>query len=86
MKLNLIPRYHYFVLLGVEEADLLLLIGTNPRYEAPLLNARVRKSFLHNELNVALIGPKVDLTYEYEVSSYFKIIMESKSNDMMPYC
>lgn len=51
---------------GVEEADVLLLIGTNPRYEAPLFNARVRKSWLHNELQVAVIGSAVDLTYTYD--------------------
>ncbi|KAL4608921.1 NADH-ubiquinone oxidoreductase 75 kDa subunit, mitochondrial isoform X2, partial [Arapaima gigas] len=51
---------------GIEEADLLLLVGTNPRYEAPLFNARVRKSWLHNDLQVALVGRKVDLSYTYE--------------------
>ncbi|KAL0963873.1 hypothetical protein UPYG_G00314680 [Umbra pygmaea] len=51
---------------GIEEADLLLLVGTNPRYEAPLFNARIRKSWLHNELRVALLGRKVDLTYTYD--------------------
>ncbi|XP_071965290.1 NADH-ubiquinone oxidoreductase 75 kDa subunit, mitochondrial-like [Antedon mediterranea] len=50
----------------VEEADLLLLVGTNPRYEAPLFNVRVRKSWLHNDLNVALVGENVDLTYSYD--------------------
>jgi len=51
---------------GCEEADLVLLIGTNPRYEASLLNARLRKGWIHNELDVAVIGPEVDLTYDYE--------------------
>ncbi|XP_070588088.1 NADH-ubiquinone oxidoreductase 75 kDa subunit, mitochondrial [Erythrolamprus reginae] len=51
---------------GVEEADLLLLVGSNPRFEAPLFNARIRKSWLHNELKVALVGSPVDLTYTYE--------------------
>lgn len=51
---------------GIEQADLLLLIGTNPRYEAPLFNARIRKSWLHNELQVALVGKEVDLSYTYE--------------------
>ncbi|XP_026563577.1 NADH-ubiquinone oxidoreductase 75 kDa subunit, mitochondrial isoform X1 [Pseudonaja textilis] len=51
---------------GVEEADFLLLVGTNPRFEAPLFNARIRKSWLHNELKVALVGSPVDLTYTYE--------------------
>lgn len=51
---------------GVEEADVLLLIGTNPRYEAPLFNARIRKSWLHNDLQVAVVGSPVDLTYTYD--------------------
>ncbi|KAI5754804.1 hypothetical protein M8J77_011638 [Diaphorina citri] len=51
---------------GAEEADLILLIGTNPRFEAPLFNARIRKGYLTNELDVAYIGPKVDLRYDYE--------------------
>lgn len=51
---------------GCEEADLVLLIGTNPRYEAPILNARLRKGWIHNALDVAVIGPQVDLTYDYD--------------------
>uniref|UniRef100_A0AAG5DQF0 NADH-ubiquinone oxidoreductase 75 kDa subunit, mitochondrial n=1 Tax=Anopheles atroparvus TaxID=41427 RepID=A0AAG5DQF0_ANOAO len=49
-----------------EEADLVLLVGTNPRYEAPLLNTRLRKGYIHREQNIALIGPKVNLSYNYE--------------------
>ena len=51
---------------GVEDADLVLLIGTNPRYEAPIFNSRLRKCWIHNELNVGYIGPKVDLSYDVE--------------------
>nr|XP_009509896.1 PREDICTED: NADH-ubiquinone oxidoreductase 75 kDa subunit, mitochondrial [Phalacrocorax carbo] len=51
---------------GVEEADVLLLVGTNPRFEAPLFNARIRKSWLHNDLRVALVGSPVNLTYTYD--------------------
>ncbi|XP_055911505.1 NADH-ubiquinone oxidoreductase 75 kDa subunit, mitochondrial [Eupeodes corollae] len=51
---------------ALEEADAVLLVGTNPRYEAPLLNTRLRKSYVHNELDLALIGPKVDLSYKHE--------------------
>lgn len=51
---------------GIEEADVVLLIGTNPRFEAPLINTRLRKAYVHGELEVGLVGPKVDLTYEYE--------------------
>jgi len=51
---------------GIEDADVLLLVGTCPRYEAPLVNARIRKSWKDNDLRVALIGKQVDLSYEYE--------------------
>lgn len=50
---------------GIEDADLVLLVGSNPRFEAPLLNARLRKSYIHKEQEIAMIGPKVDLTYKY---------------------
>jgi len=39
-------------LAGVEQADLLLLVGTNPRFEAPIFNARIRKAWMQNELEV----------------------------------
>ena len=51
---------------GVEEADLILVVGSNPRFEAPLFNARMRKGWVHNDLEVAMVGPKVDLTFEHE--------------------
>lgn len=56
---------------GIEDADVVLLIGTNPRFEAPLLNARIRKCWLNNELRVGLIGPELNLTYEHEVGIKF---------------
>ncbi|MEK6734064.1 MAG: NADH-quinone oxidoreductase subunit NuoG, partial [Pseudomonadota bacterium] len=49
---------------GIEEADFCLIIGANPRKEAAILNARIRKSYLKG-LEIALVGSKVDLTYEY---------------------
>lgn len=51
---------------GVEEADVVLLIGTNPRFEAPLLNTRLRKAWINNDLRIASVGPNVDLTYDVE--------------------
>ena len=48
---------------AIDSADAILLIGTNPRHEAPVLNARIRKRWLHTNLPVGLIGPAVDLTY-----------------------
>lgn len=50
---------------GIEEADLVLLVGTNPRFEASLVNTRLRKAHIHNELDIALVGEAVDLTYDY---------------------
>ena len=51
---------------GVEDCDLLLLIGTNPKIEAPVLNARIRKAVGRNDTKVGLIGSATDLTYDYE--------------------
>ncbi|HRE60617.1 MAG TPA: NADH-quinone oxidoreductase subunit NuoG [Micropepsaceae bacterium] len=48
---------------GIEDADALLLIGTDPRHEAPVLNARIRKAWLRG-LKVARLGSATDLTYE----------------------
>jgi NADH-quinone oxidoreductase subunit G len=48
---------------GIEQADLCLLIGTNPRFEAPLVHARIRKRGLQGSFAVARIGPPDDLTY-----------------------
>ncbi|MBD3835261.1 NADH-quinone oxidoreductase subunit NuoG [Brevundimonas sp.] len=50
---------------GVENADAVLLIGVNPRVEAPLLNARLRKAWLKGGLEVGVIGEQADLTYGY---------------------
>jgi len=52
---------------GIEQADYILLVGTNPRAEAPLLNARIRKAWLAGKARVGLIGEQVDLTYDYDL-------------------
>ncbi len=51
---------------GIEQADAILLVGTNPRAEAPVLSARIRKRFLQGGLKIASIGPKVDMTFPME--------------------
>ena len=51
---------------GIEQADAILLIGTNPRWESPVLNARIRKRHLHGPCAIASIGPMADLTYPVE--------------------
>ncbi len=51
---------------GIDEADACLLIGTNPRWEAPLINARLRRRYLAGGFRVASIGFEADLTYPVE--------------------
>ncbi len=51
---------------GIEDATSLLIIGSNPRREAPILNARIRKRWLRGDLKVSVIGEKADLTYTYD--------------------
>jgi NADH-quinone oxidoreductase subunit G len=48
---------------GIEEADAILLIGSNPRREAPVLNARIRKRWALGGCPIAYVGPEADLTY-----------------------
>jgi NADH-quinone oxidoreductase subunit G len=50
---------------GIEEADAILIIGSNPRLEAPVLNARIRKRVARGGCIVGVIGEKADLTYKY---------------------
>jgi NADH-quinone oxidoreductase subunit G len=51
---------------GIEEADFILLIGSNPRYEATILNARIRKAYLQNKTKIISLNSVGDLTYPYE--------------------
>ena len=53
-------------IVGIEKADAILIVGSNPRWEAPVLNARIRKRYLRGGLKVGVIGPKLDLTYPYQ--------------------
>ena len=50
---------------GVEDSDLILLIGTNPRFEATMLNARIRKAYLNNNTKIISLNEIGDLTYPY---------------------
>ncbi|GAU84875.1 NADH-quinone oxidoreductase subunit NuoG [Bosea sp. BIWAKO-01] len=51
---------------GIEDATSLLIIGANPRREAPILNARIRKRWLRGDFKVSLIGEQADLTYAHD--------------------
>jgi NADH-quinone oxidoreductase subunit G len=50
---------------GIECADAILLVGANPRREAAIINARIRKRWLAGGLRVGMVGEKVDLSYPY---------------------
>ena len=58
----------------IENADLIILVGTNPRLEATMLNARIRKAFLKNNLQIWSFGNPGDISYDY------KIIGDNTSN------
>jgi NADH-quinone oxidoreductase subunit G len=50
---------------GIDKADVILLVGTNPRWEAPIINARIRKRYLAGGVRIAVIGERLELTYPY---------------------
>src|SRR5882757_5778317 len=51
---------------GIDQADALLIVGSNPRREAAVLNARIRKRWRTGQLKIGVIGDKADLTYHYD--------------------
>jgi NADH-quinone oxidoreductase subunit G len=53
-------------IVGIEQADALLIVGSNPRKEAALINARIRKRWRTGQLKIGVIGEKADLTYDYD--------------------
>ncbi len=64
-----LPRESYIFnpgIAGIEEADAILIVGANPRKEAAVLNARIRKQWRNADAAVGVIGEPADLTYEYE--------------------
>ena len=52
---------------GIEEADLIILVGANPRFEATILNARIRKNFIKNNTKIYSLGDVGELTYPYNI-------------------
>src|SRR5690606_34919880 len=63
------PRSAYLfnpTIAGIEEADAILIVGSNPRKEAPVLNARIRKVWRTRGIPLGVIGDHADLTYGYE--------------------
>ena len=68
---------------GIEDSDLIILVGTNPRYEATILNSRIRKSFLKNNSDIYSFGNVGNLTYPYNIidnnTEEIKKVFENKS-------
>ncbi|MFV0297645.1 MAG: molybdopterin-dependent oxidoreductase, partial [Hyphomicrobiaceae bacterium] len=52
---------------GIDQADAILLVGTNPRLEAAVLNARIRRRWRHGGVRIGVVGAPADLTYDYEL-------------------
>src|SRR3990167_3106961 len=83
------PRCSYLfntTIAGIEQADFCLLIGTNPRWEAPLVNARIRKNYLFNDLPVASIGPSHPLGYPVNDLGNDPLILEKILKGKHPLC
>jgi NADH-quinone oxidoreductase subunit G len=71
---------------GIEQADACLLIGTNPRWEAPIVNARLRKRSVAGGFRVASVGPNVDLTYKVENLGAGPQTLKQIADGTHPFC
>ena len=70
---------------GVEATDAVLLIGTNPRWEAPVLNARLRKTWLTGHVKLANVGQAYDLTYPVEQLGTKADVLEALASGSHPF-
>ncbi len=83
------PRCSYLfntTIAGIERADFCLLIGTNPRWEAPLINARIRKNYLFTGLPVALIGHFHEQGYPVDHLGNDPLLLEKIMKGKHPIC
>src|SRR5215213_7964374 len=70
---------------GIEEADAILIVGSNPRKEAPVLNARIRKAWLASGMPIGLIGPDTDLTYAVTQLGTRPVVLTDLQNGTHPF-
>ena len=87
-KLAASPRQGYLfntTIAGVDAADAILLIGTNPRWEAPVLNARIRKLWLNSPVKIANVGEAHELTYPVEQLGTGADVLEAIANGSHPF-
>ncbi len=67
---------------GIEDSDLIILIGCNPRYEATMVNTRIRKAYLKNKTEIFSIGDVGELTYPYKsIDNTTNIVKEIVNNN-----
>ncbi len=76
-------------IIGIDQADSILMLGTNPSLESPVLNARIRRNWLNRELKIGVLGKKIELGYEYdhlgETGKDFERLIQTKSNFMTQF-
>ncbi|HUO93993.1 MAG TPA: NADH-quinone oxidoreductase subunit NuoG [Rhizomicrobium sp.] len=87
-KLEALPRQSYLfntTIAGVEASDALLLIGTNLRWEAPVLNARIRKTWLASNIKIANVGVAYDLTYPVQQLGETAAVLEQIAGGAHPF-
>ncbi len=87
-KLAASPRAGYLfnsTIPGIDAADVILLVGTNPRWEAPVLNARIRKAWLHGNPRIASIGTAHGLTYPVEQLGEGAEVLEALASGAHPF-
>ena len=87
-KVSASPRENYLfnsTFAGVEAADAILFIGANLRWEAPVLNARIRKAWLNTGLRIANVGQPYDLTYPVEQLGASASVLEELAAGTHPF-
>lgn len=71
---------------NITHADVCLIVGSNPRHESPVLNARIRKAYVENRTQIALIGEEADLSYPYRHLSNNPWVLKQIADGEHPFC
>ncbi len=71
---------------GIDETDMIILVGCNPRSENPVLNARIRKAVDQHGVQVAVVGSAPDLTYDYVHLGNTTASLEQLADGTSPFC